>query len=206
MEIIEKHPRAIRWFHWIHFPLLALMVWSGILIYWANDVYLPLPDSLVEKLGLGSRLAEGMNWHFFLVWLFALNGISYFIYLLVSGEWRFLLPDRKAWREAIPYLLYDLHLKKTGPAPRGKFNAMQRISYSLIVLMGAGSLLTGLAIYKPVQAGALTFILGGYPAARFEHFLLTVGFVLFFLLHVLQVTRAGWNNFRAMVAGYEIRK
>jgi hypothetical protein len=35
----SKHPAAIRWFHWINFPLLAIMIWSGLLIYWANDVY-----------------------------------------------------------------------------------------------------------------------------------------------------------------------
>ena len=38
-HIEEKHPLAIRWFHWVSFPLLSLMIWSGLLIYWANDVY-----------------------------------------------------------------------------------------------------------------------------------------------------------------------
>ena len=35
----EKHPLAIRWLHWVSFPFLFLMIWSGLLIYWANDVY-----------------------------------------------------------------------------------------------------------------------------------------------------------------------
>jgi hypothetical protein len=35
----SKHPRVIRWLHWFNVPLLALMIWSGLLIYWANDVY-----------------------------------------------------------------------------------------------------------------------------------------------------------------------
>ena len=39
-----KHPRAIRWFHWVNFPLLSLMIWSGLLIYWANDI---------NRIGLG---------------------------------------------------------------------------------------------------------------------------------------------------------
>ena len=38
-KIVEKHPLAIRWFHWVNFPVLTLMIWSGLLIYWANDVY-----------------------------------------------------------------------------------------------------------------------------------------------------------------------
>src|SRR5882724_6283203 len=38
-RIVKKHPLAIRWFHWINFPILAVMIWSGFMIYWANDVY-----------------------------------------------------------------------------------------------------------------------------------------------------------------------
>ncbi len=71
--------------------------------------------------------------------------------------------------------------------------------------MGAGSLLTGLAIYKPVQVAWLVALFGGYPIARFLHFWLTVGYVLFFMIHIAQVIRAGWNNFRAMIIGYEVR-
>jgi thiosulfate reductase cytochrome b subunit len=39
--------------------------------------------------------------------------------------------------------------------------------------MGAGSLVTGLAIYKPTQLAWLTNLLGGYAWARGEHFALT---------------------------------
>ena len=39
MRLEKKHPLAIRWFHWINFPVLTVMIWSGLLIYWANDVY-----------------------------------------------------------------------------------------------------------------------------------------------------------------------
>ncbi len=70
--------------------------------------------------------------------------------------------------------------------------------------MGLGSLLTGLAIYKPVQLSWLTALFGGYVMARWFHFWITVGYVLFFLVHIAQVIRAGWNNFRAMVIGVEL--
>jgi hypothetical protein len=40
--------------------------------------------------------------------------------------------------------------------------------------------------------------------ARLEHFALTVGYVLFLFIHITQVIRAGWNNFRAMVIGVEV--
>ena len=45
---------------------------------------------------------------------------------------------------------------------------------------------------------------GGSAWARFFHFWLTIGYVAFFLVHVSQVVKAGWNNFRAMVIGVEV--
>lgn len=85
-----------------------------------------------------------------------------------------------------------------------KYNGAQKIAYTAVVLMGVGSLLTGLAIYKPVQFAWLTRLLGGYEWAGAEHFALTIGYVLFFVVHIAQVTRAGWNNFRSMIAGFQI--
>ncbi len=203
---MKKHPLAIRWFHWLNFPLLGLMIWSGLLIYWANQVYLiHFTEATSEKLHLDHRLAYGMGYHFLFMWLFAINGIAYVLYTIVSGAWRELLPDRRSFIEAIHVTLHDLHLRKEAP-PHGKFNAAQRIAYSAIVLMGFGSLVTGLAIYKPVQFSWLVTLLGGYPMARFFHFWLTVGYVAFFVVHVAQVIKTGWNNFRAMVIGYEVQR
>ena len=212
-QLVEKHPLAIRWFHWVNFPVLALMIWSGLWIYWANDVYRIgwgkttlfkfFPQSFYQAFHLDHKLAQGMSWHFLLMWAFFLNGLLYVLYTLFSGEWRYLLPNRDSFREAGQVILYDLGLRKTSPPVR-KYNGAQRIAYTAVILMGLGSLLTGLAIYKPVQFGWLTRLLGGYEAARIEHFVLTIGYVLFFVVHVAQVARAGWNNFRSMVAGFEV--
>ena len=53
----HKHPRPVRWMHWLNVPLLFGMIWSGLLIYWANDVF---------RIGLG-------NWtllHLFPDWFY----------------------------------------------------------------------------------------------------------------------------------------
>ena len=216
MKIIEKkHPLAIRWFHWINFPVLTIMIWSGLLIYWANDVYRIgwgnttllkfFPESFYEALNLKSRLAEGMGVHFIFMWIFFLNGLLYVMYTGFSGEWRYLLPNKHSFKEAWQVTLYDLGISKIHP-PEKKFNGAQQIAYTSIILMGLGSLLTGLAIYKPVQFSWLAFIFGGYGFARILHFALTVGYVLFFLIHIAQVIRAGWNNFQSMVTGFEVKK
>ena len=201
----KKHPLAIRWFHWINVPLLALMIWSGLLIYWAYPVYLgiDIDQSAWRALHVNNRLAEGMALHFFFMWLFGVNGVLYVLYTISSGEWRELVPNRHTLHDAWNVVLHDLRIRKE-PLPRVKFNGAQKLAYTGIVIMGAFSLLTGLAIYKPVQFAWLTFLFGGYPAARFIHFWLTVGYVAFFVVHVAQVVRAGWNNFRAMVIGREV--
>ncbi len=205
MRLQRKHPLAVRWFHWINFPLLALMIWSGILIYWAYPAYAPvkLEQSTWRALHVNNRLAEGMALHFFFMWLFGVNGVLYVLYTLLSGEWRELVPRRGTLREAWNVVLHDLRIRRE-PLPRKKFNGAQQIAYTTVILMGAGSLLSGLAIYKPVQFAWLTWLFGGYQAARFVHFWLTVGYVAFFAVHIAQVVRAGWNNFRAMVIGVEV--
>lgn len=211
--IKEKHPLAIRWAHWINFPILTLMIWSGMLIYWANDEYSItlfghkffqfFPDSLYKFFNIPQRLAEGMAFHFFFMWFFAINGCLYVLYTLISGEWRQLLPNRHSFKEAWLVVLHDLHIRKMLPL-QNKYNAAQRIAYTCIVVMGFGSLITGLAIYKPVQFHQLTWLCGGYHATRIEHFILTIGYVLFFVIHIVQVIIAGWNNFRSVVSGFEI--
>ena len=91
---------------------------------------------------IGHRLAEGMAWHFLFMWFFAINGMLYVLYTALSGEWRYLLPNRHSFKEAIQVTLHDLHLTKYHP-PRRKFNGAQQIAYSSIVVMGAGSLANG---------------------------------------------------------------
>ncbi|MDE2125544.1 MAG: cytochrome b/b6 domain-containing protein [Armatimonadetes bacterium] len=212
-RIEKKHPLAIRWFHWINFPVLMVMIWSGLLIYWANDVmhirvagktlFHFFPNWFYSRFNLDQRLAEGMAWHFTFMWLFVINGLLYVLTTAFLGEWRFILPNRHSFREAIQVTLHDLHLSRKQP-PRRKFNGAQQIAYTSIIIMGAGSTLTGLAIYKPIQLAWLTALFGGYTVARFFHFWLTIGFCLFFVVHIGQVVKTGWGNFRAMVTGFEL--
>ncbi|MGI4022564.1 MAG: cytochrome b/b6 domain-containing protein [Janthinobacterium lividum] len=214
MKIIkEKHSLAMRWLHWVNFPLLTIMIWSGMLIYWADDEYSFtlfghtffrfFPDGFYKFFNIPRRLAEGMAFHFLFMWFFAINGILYFFYTWFSGTWRQLVPNRNSFKEAWLVLLHDLHLRKTAPS-QGKYNAAQRVTYSAIIVMGFGSIITGLAIYKPAQLNLLCNLLGGYYAARVEHFVLTIGYVLFFMIHIIQVILAGWNNFRSVITGFEV--
>ncbi|MEM9134355.1 MAG: cytochrome b/b6 domain-containing protein, partial [Actinomycetota bacterium] len=212
-----KHSRASRWMHWINFPLLTIMIWSGLRIYWADlrdpvgvgigawhwfDLF---PDWFNERLGLERRLARGLAFHLAFGWLFTFNGIAYGIYLWRSGEWRHLIPGRGAVTDCGRVFVYDLTFGKVGTLPpQGRYNAAQRVSYTAIIAMGGLVVLTGLAIYRPTQLSELTTAFGGYESARTIHFLTTMGFLLFFVVHLMQVIRAGWANFASMITGYQL--
>lgn len=224
IRLERKHPLAIRWMHWINFPVLFTMIWSGLLIYWNDSdnayqhphrvyrvgvghvtLFRFFPDWFYKALRVPFHVTEGLSYHFFFFWTFALNGVAYVLYTWLSGEWRFLLPQRQSLRDAVQVTLVDLHLREGLPR-QTKYNGAQRIAYTSVIVMGALMLLTGVAIWKPTRLHYLTSLLGGYEMARWLHFWVTIAFLGFFLVHVMQVVLAGWNNFRAMVSGYEVQR
>ena len=136
----RKHSLATRVFHWANVPILAVMIYSGLLIYWANDVYAiragrdharhsSSPIGSTRRFHLDHRLAEGMAWHFTFMWFFAINGLLYVGYTFWSGEWRELVPNRQTFAEAWQVVLHDLGIRKQ-PLPRRKFNGAQRLAYT----------------------------------------------------------------------------
>ena len=158
IRLEKKHPLAIRWMHWINFPVLATMIWSGLLIYWGDSKIDGSHPSAVYRLGIGKwtifrffpewfwtwypvslsfdgrtwhgaayNITMGLGYHFFFMWFFMLNGLAYVIYTVVSGEWRYLVPTKNSFREAIQVTLYDLHIRKE-PLPHRKFNGAQQIA------------------------------------------------------------------------------
>ena len=211
---IERHRRGNRWMHWINFPILAVMIWSGLRIYWADlrdpfgvgiggwhwfDLF---PDWVNDRLGLERRLARGMAFHFTFGWIFTLNGVAFGLYLWRTGGWKNFIPTRYDLR-AIPAVLK--HEIGRGDAPaQGKYNGVQQLAYGAVLLMGALAIVSGFAIYKPTQLAPLTAAFGGYESARFVHFWVTIAFILFFVIHLLQVGRAGFKVFWSMFTGYEL--
>ena len=222
-QIHHKHSLAIRWMHWINFPLLFTMIWSGLLIYWADSIPNQGHLSEVYRLGWGDHT------------LFRLFPQSFY------RDARRTRPT--ANRPGLPFPLHvALPPQRTrlrflpcsqrfvarprsptcqpgsspaGHPPRSAFYAQTHprrantttLSGSLtprVVFMGAASCLTGVAIWKPSSLPWLTTLLGGYEAARWLHFWLTLAFVAFFIIHVVQVALAGWNNFRSMISGEEV--
>jgi thiosulfate reductase cytochrome b subunit len=139
--------------------------------------------------------------HFTLAWPFVITGLIYLAYLAASGEWRSLLFRRRDLRSALEMQLYYLRLRREHP-PQGKHNALQKAAYTGIVALGAISVLSGFAIYKPVQLWWLTALFGGFELARYWHFVTVWIFVGFALLHVVLVFTVDPASLRAMITGW----
>ena len=208
----KRHHWVVRLTHWLSAILLLAMIASGLQIYAAFPHFGPRGDpysvpnpwaggSFPEWARLGGWLAGGLNWHFALAWPFVITGLVYLGFLALSGEWRSLLFRPRDVRPAIDMQLYYLRLRREHP-PQGKHNPLQKAAYTGIVVLGAISVLSGFAIYKPVQLSWLTALFGGYELARYWHFVTVWIFVGFTLLHVALVLLVDRASLRAMITGW----
>jgi thiosulfate reductase cytochrome b subunit len=208
--LVKRHHGIVRLAHWLNAIVLVGMIASGLQIYGAFSHFGPRGEpypnpfdgrSLPAWSRLGGWLAGGLNWHFALAWPFVITGLVYLGFLAWTGEWRALLFRPRDVGPAIQMQLYYLKLRRTHP-PQGKHNALQKGAYTFIVVLGALSVLTGFAIYKPVQLAWLTALFGGYELARYWHFWAVWIFVGFTLLHVALVFLVDPASLRAMITGW----
>lgn len=208
---MHRHHWIVRLTHWVNAVVLAGMIASGLQIYLAYGRFglrgtggigpNPFEGTIFPGWArAGGWLAGALNIHFFLMWVLLGNGLLYLGYLLVSGEWRFLLFRPADVKPAARMQLYYLRLRREHP-PQGKHNALQKAAYSFIVVLGAASLLSGLAIWKPVQLGWLTALFGGYEWARYWHFVAVWIFTGFLVVHVALVFLVDPASLRAIITG-----
>jgi len=175
------HPLVVRITHWVNAFAMLCMITSGWKIYNASPIF----DFMFAKwLTLGGWLGGALAWHFAAMWLLVVNGLVYAIYGLASGHFRrdFLpLTPRSIWRDFVAALTFRLKHRL------GAYNAVQRLLYVVVLLFGVGVVLSGLAIWKPVQFQGLTALLGGYDTARIVHFAMMSGIVGFVAVHLALV-------------------
>lgn len=191
-------PWVVRATHWANLVLFTVMAGSGLRILAAypflgprGEAYgwYPLQGAAPPgALTIGGWLAGARHWHFAFGWLFAANAAVYVVYLAASGEWRrrLFFPRRDA-RNAWGTLLHDLRLRREPPPPVGLYNGMQRLTYTGVLAASPLLVLSGLALFEPVQLPRLTALLGGYDVARAIHLGVLAMLALFTVVHVAQV-------------------
>ena len=188
------HPLYVRITHWINALAVLIMIGSGWQIYNAS----PLFPFTFPRSALGGWLAGGLLWHFAAMWVLVLNGLVYMTLGFATGRFRRkLLPIRPA------EVADDLFAALTGRLRHddiGRYNAVQKLLYAGILLTGAIIVLSGLAIWKPVQLRELALLFGGYESARVVHFFAMAAIVLFLVLHVVMALLVP-KSLRAMIRG-----
>lgn len=174
------HPAPVRIMHWINAVAIFIMIGSGWKIY--NDEVIFGWLHFPEWLTIGRWAQHGLQWHFFGMWIFALNGIAYLIYGFATGRFRRnLVPIR--WSELVATIKESLHLHLAHD-DLTKYNAVQKLLYIGVMCVGVLTVLSGLAIWKPVQFSELAALFGSFQTARLIHFLCMTAIVLFLVVHI----------------------
>jgi len=194
LEAGRSHPLVVRITHWVNAVALIVMILSGWRIYDASPLF---PFEFPRDLTLGGWLGGALALHFSAMWLLFGNAVVYLAYGVFSGHfWRDVRPPGplSLWR--------DLRLASSGRLRHvtGRYNAVQRLLYILTSFMLLVAILSGFAIWKPVQFQELTALMGGFETARRVHFFAMVGLVLFIVLHVAIALRTP-GLVRSMIAG-----
>jgi thiosulfate reductase cytochrome b subunit len=189
------HPAWVRVTHWINALAMFVMIASGWQIYNASPLF---PFVFPPAITLGGWLAGALLWHFAAMWLLAVNGLVYVVLGLLTGRFR---------RKLVPIrpgeVLADAKAALTGKLAHDDlsvYNAVQKLLYVGVILAGIVIVLSGLAIWKPVQLQELTAVFGGYDAARYVHFFAMAVIVGFLVVHVIMAVLVP-KALRAMITG-----
>jgi thiosulfate reductase cytochrome b subunit len=189
------HPVWVRVTHWMNVVAMFVMIGSGWEIYNASPLFgFRFPPAIT----LGGWLAGALLWHFAAMWLLAVNGVVYIVLGILSGRFR---------RKLVPIRPGEV-LADTRAALAGKlshddlsvYNAVQKLLYLGVILAGVVIVLSGLAIWKPVQLQELTALFGGYDTARYVHFFAMAAIVGFLVVHVVMSLLVP-KSLRAMITG-----
>src|SRR5215471_18384624 len=189
------HPVWLRITHWINAVAVLVMIGSGWEIYNASPLFrFDFPKSIT----LGGWLAGALLWHFAAMWLFVVNGLVYVTLGILTGRFR---------RKLLPIRPGEV-IADTRAALRGRlshddlsvYNAVQKLLYLGVILAGVVVVLSGLAIWKPVQLQELTALFGGYDFARYVHFVAMAAIVGFLIVHVALALIVP-KSLRAMITG-----
>jgi thiosulfate reductase cytochrome b subunit len=188
-------PAWVRALHWTNAVAMVLMIMSGWQIYNASPLFsFSFPGSIT----LGGWLGGALLWHFAAMWLLMVNGLIYLAFGFATGRFRKkLLPITPAG------VISDARAALTGKLSHDdltKYNYVQKLLYAGIIVIGVVIVLSGLAIWKPVQLQYLTALFGGYAVARYVHFICMASIVAFMVVHVALALLVP-KSLRAMIIG-----
>ena len=223
-----RHTAIVRVTHWITTLCFFALLVSGIEIvishprfYWGETgsvltpslFELPIPASRSSvHTGYGFVWPDQNGWsrylHFQAAWIAVLTGLLYAVSGLFTRHFRKnLLPAGAdlSWRALSSVIANHLRFKSPGEAEAWSYNVLQRLTYLLVIFVLFPLVIwTGLAMSPAIASAfpAVVTVFGGQQSARTIHFFVSVFLLLFLLIHIVMVCRAGFRNrMRAMITG-----
>ena len=185
---------------------ILIMIGSGWRIYNATPIFgFTFPEWLTlggdEAITLvrfnDPGVANAVAWHFTGMWTLLAAYLLFMVWGIASGHFRrdFLPVGPKSFlRDFIAAARFKLEHRL------GEYNAVQKVFYWGVLALVALMLISGVAIWKPVQSYPLELLFGGFQGARVVHFLGMAGIAGFIVVHVALVVLVP-KTFIAMVTG-----
>jgi thiosulfate reductase cytochrome b subunit len=207
---VLRHHWIVRLTHWIAVVAITIMAGSGLRIFNAYPAFARQGEtfccypfehkSIPGWLTFGGWLGGARHWHFAMMWVLVLDGLAYMVFIYLHGEWRDLVPRRGDLRDSIQMIRFYLFLRRDHPH-QGKHNALQKGAYYAMPWLGVLIVLTGLAIWKPIELSPLTAVFGGYVWARYWHFMAMTALVVLAVGHVFMVFAVDPYSIPSMITG-----
>jgi thiosulfate reductase cytochrome b subunit len=177
---LRLHPLPVRIMHWTNAIAMIIMIGSGWKIY--NDEVLFGRLHFPDWITIGGEQQGALQWHFLGMWILALNGLIYLIYGIATGRFRRMLyPIRLRQLVSDVNDALHLHLQHDDLTV---YNAVQRLLYAGIILIGIVQVASGFFIWKPMQLSELTTLFYSFQGGRLVHFLGMAAIVGFLVVHV----------------------
>jgi thiosulfate reductase cytochrome b subunit len=180
---VRTHTLPVRISHWLLALSIVIMIGSGCRIY----------DAMHGAPGI----ATAFTWHFAGLWLLLPSFLLYILWGMGSGHFQrdFLPVSAGAFRRDFVSAL-RLRLEHRP----GEYNAVQKVFYWVVLAAVLLMIVSGIAMWEPVQTYPLEVLFGGFQGARLVHFLAAVVIMAFLLVHLTLVILAP-SMLVAMIVG-----
>ena len=148
-------------------------------------------------------LATGRVIHFFFAWVLVGTLAIWGIASAINGHMRSVIPTGRDLaavpRDIADHARFRFHHKR-------EYNVLQKLAYASVLFVALPlMILTGLSMSPSINAVApwLLDVFGGRQTARTIHFIMMVGLIGFFVVHMAMILAAGpINELRSIITGW----
>lgn len=213
-----RHTALVRITHWVTAACFCALLVSGVELvishprfYWGEVgnvltpplFQLPIPSSRASVPTGYEYVLPDQNWwsrdlHFEAAWAVVIAGLLYVVAGLFTGHIRkhlFPAGSDLTWSALSKIVARHLRFARPGGAEAWSYNVLQRLAYLFVIFIAFPlMILTGLAMSPAIAAvfPATVTVFGGQQSARTMHFFGSLFLVIFLLVHVVMVFRAGF--------------